>query len=136
MTLREIRSNCGSLRFQTPKARLQSSSGLFLDFSWVTGKPETETGPLGNFRLADFRVLGAFLRLSRGRGPRRGVFFSNRWIEKLAMTGADKEDDFVGEVVEFAKAFDEPESFRSNDDLLMRAEHQIEPQLPGLAAVG
>ena len=33
---REIRSNCGSLRFQTPKARLQSSSGLFLDFSWVT----------------------------------------------------------------------------------------------------
>jgi hypothetical protein len=26
---------CGSLRFQTPKARLQSSSGLFLDFSWV-----------------------------------------------------------------------------------------------------
>src|SRR6267378_1456878 len=35
MTLREIRSNCGSLRFQTPKARLQSSSGLFLDFSWV-----------------------------------------------------------------------------------------------------
>jgi len=28
-------SNCGSLRFQTPKARLQSSSGLFLNFSRV-----------------------------------------------------------------------------------------------------
>src|SRR4029077_16579187 len=40
MTLREIRSNCGSLKFQTPKARLQGSSGLFLDFSWVTRKPE------------------------------------------------------------------------------------------------
>src|SRR5258706_8629797 len=34
MTLREIRLNCGSLRFQTPKARLQSGS-LFLDCSWV-----------------------------------------------------------------------------------------------------
>ena len=32
MTLREIRSNCGSLKFQTPKARLQSSPRVFLDF--------------------------------------------------------------------------------------------------------
>jgi len=36
-----------------------------------------------------------------------GFFCSNRGIEKLAMTGADKEDDFVGEVVEFAKIFGE-----------------------------
>jgi hypothetical protein len=33
MTLRGIRSNCGSLRFQTLKARLRNSSGLFLNFS-------------------------------------------------------------------------------------------------------
>jgi hypothetical protein len=35
MTLRGIRSNCGSRRLRILRARLQSSSGLFLDFSWV-----------------------------------------------------------------------------------------------------
>jgi Transposase IS116/IS110/IS902 family len=40
MTLREIRSNCGSLRFQTPKARLQSSSKLLaLAYVLIIGTP-------------------------------------------------------------------------------------------------
>jgi hypothetical protein len=47
MTLREIRSNCGNRRFQTLKARLQSSPGLFLDFSWVYEQ-------LGSYPLTGF----------------------------------------------------------------------------------
>jgi len=36
MTPREIRSNCGNLQDQALHTRLLNSSGLFLDFSWVT----------------------------------------------------------------------------------------------------
>ena len=54
MTLRGIRSNCGNLRFQTLQARLQSSSGLFLDFSWVAADAEvTELLPAYQ-ELSDF----------------------------------------------------------------------------------
>jgi len=45
MTLREIRSNCGNLQSQRLHASLQSSSGLFLDFSWVARNPETDPLP-------------------------------------------------------------------------------------------
>jgi hypothetical protein len=41
MTLREIRSNCGNLQCETLHARLLNSSGMFLDFSWGTGKQST-----------------------------------------------------------------------------------------------
>jgi len=40
MTLREIRSNCGNLQSQPPRGSLLNSSGLFLDFSWITEKPD------------------------------------------------------------------------------------------------
>ena len=56
MTLREIRSNCGNLQSQPLHASLLNSSGLFLDFSWITGKPEviSRRSDLHHyFRLAD-----------------------------------------------------------------------------------
>jgi hypothetical protein len=40
MTLREIRSNCDDLQDQALRARLLNSSGLFLDFSWVTSSSQ------------------------------------------------------------------------------------------------
>jgi PEGA domain len=41
MTLREIRSSCGSLRFQTSKARFQSSSEIYIDDSFKGKAPAT-----------------------------------------------------------------------------------------------
>jgi len=40
MTLREIRSNCGNPQSPALHTSLLNSPGLFLDFSWVTGKQE------------------------------------------------------------------------------------------------
>ena len=62
MTLREIRSNCGNLQDETLHARLLNSSGLFLDFSWVTVPAQSgvqapgQIGSEDNFRVATIRL--------------------------------------------------------------------------------